>query len=938
MLEAIKAPENPFPGLRPFDFHESDLFFGRDGQVEKLIAKLSATRFLAVVGTSGSGKSSLVRAGLLPALLGGMMKSAGSNWRFLVMRPGNDPIGNLARALNEPEIFGSDDPENVTIQTAVAETTLRRGTLGLIEVVRQNAMPKTENLLVVVDQFEELFRFAREAARKTKEESDHYQNDAAAFVKLLLQAKAQEDVNIFVVLTMRSDFLGDCAQFWDLPEAINESQYLTPRLTRDQLREVITGPVSLGGGEITARLVTQLLNDIGDDQDQLPVLQHLLMRVWDECKEKHLDVEIDEGNGPVVRPHKEVHQGAAIDLCCYEAVGGMARALSRHAEEALNGLPDDRSREVAEKLFKCLTEKGDDNREIRRPITLGEICAVTGATAAEAVTVIDVFRQPGRSFLMPPAAVELKSDSLVDISHESLIRGWTRLKEWTDEEAQSARTYKRLADTAALHEAKLEGLLKDPALQVALDWREKNQPNEVWARRYRPGFKTAMTFLDESVEAHKLELRELQRQQKRDTSYKRSRILVAVLVPAIILLAAMFVYAARKNFQANARLELADSKRREAEDLGANAQKRSTAASNEAAMARQKAFEAQTAMSVALDQSEKAQLAMNAALDQREKAKLQMSEAILQRDRALKLKQDAEYESGQARIAKEDAETRTLEAEAAKDLADQAKARAETAREKAEKAETAALALKEECEMQRDLALKQAQQLREQAEQIQSTKEKLTRVVESGSVAARRGEGIDVSHHNGRIDWVNLGKSGVSFAFMKATQGTGMVDQTFLANTKAAQTAGIPSGAYHFFTTADPKAQAEQFLNTVGANTDLRPVLAVETPFGGPGWGDSLEGSMRIWLDLVEKKTGCAPIILTSMSFAKNIKSPEFGRYPLWIVRYSQTDPVAPPPWTKWTLWQYTDHGNTGTGDGLFVGDISRLSGSLDDLRCKSKP
>src|SRR5258707_11557984 len=98
------------------------------------------------------------------------------------MRPGNDPIGNLARALNEPEIFGSDEPDNVAIQTAVAETTLRRGSLGLIEVVRQNAMPKTENLLVVVDQFEELFRFAREAKRKTKAESDSYQNDAAAFV------------------------------------------------------------------------------------------------------------------------------------------------------------------------------------------------------------------------------------------------------------------------------------------------------------------------------------------------------------------------------------------------------------------------------------------------------------------------------------------------------------------------------------------------------------------------------------------------------------------------------------------------------------------------------------------------------------------------------------------------------------------------------------
>src|SRR5204863_10211495 len=129
-------------------------------------------------------------------------------------------------------------------------------------------------LLVVVDQFEELFRLAREASRKTKDESEGYQNDAAAFVKLLLGACGQRETNIFVVLTMRSDFLGDCAQFWDLPEAINESQYLIPRLTRDQLRKAITMPIAVTNAAITPRPVARLLNHIGEDQDQLPILQH----------------------------------------------------------------------------------------------------------------------------------------------------------------------------------------------------------------------------------------------------------------------------------------------------------------------------------------------------------------------------------------------------------------------------------------------------------------------------------------------------------------------------------------------------------------------------------------------------------------------------------------------------------------------------------------
>jgi uncharacterized protein YcbK (DUF882 family)/energy-coupling factor transporter ATP-binding protein EcfA2 len=533
MLDAIKVPSSPFPGLRPFDFHESHLFFGRDGQIEKLIAKLDQSRFLAVVGTSGSGKSSLVRAGLLPALLGGMMNNAGSKWRLCVMRPGNDPIGSLAHALNGPEVFGSDDAENAAIQITVANATLRRGSRGLVEVVQQNAMPEDENLLVVVDQFEELFRFAREATRREKEEGDRYQNDSAAFVKLFLEAKTQREVNIFVVLTMRSDFLGDCSKFWNLPEAINESQYLIPRLTRDQLREVITGPIALCGGQITSHLVTQLLNEMGGDtQDQLPVLQHLLMRVWNEWKEKRLDIQIRADDPSVTpeelvsaarrdrllntlltkrkepelgskdptifRPHSAVHKGEAIDICCYQAVGGLAAALSRHADEAFLELPDARHREVAEKLFKALTEKGQDNREIRRPLTLGEASAVTGANEAELVTVIDIFRQPGRSFLMPPAGTSLVANSLIDISHESLIRKWDRLNEWVNDEARTARIYRRLAETAMLHKEGGAGLWRDPDLHIALKWRETGKPNEEWARRYHPEFKTAMSFLDKS--------------------------------------------------------------------------------------------------------------------------------------------------------------------------------------------------------------------------------------------------------------------------------------------------------------------------------------------------------------------------------------------------------------------------------------------------------
>ncbi len=516
---------NPFPGLRPFEFEESHLFFGRDGQSERLIAKLAATRFLAVVGTSGSGKSSLVRAGLLPALYSGFMPSAGSAWRIAVMRPGNDPLGNLARALNHPDVFGSDDEANRALQVAITEATLRRGSLALVEAAREQQLPASENLLIVADQFEELFRV--DQGTQTAE----HENDRAAFVKLLLAAKAQREVNIYVVLTMRSDYLGDCAQFWDLPEAINDSQYLIPRLTREQIREAITGPIYVGGAEATPRLINRLLNDVGDNPDQLPIFQHALMRTWNHWSaEREFRVPPSGGNdsnADAGRLKAGLNTRAPIDLHHYEAIGGMANALSLHADEAFNQLPDDHHRVVAERVFKALTEKGPDNREIRRPVTLGALCLIADASSAEVKQVIETFRAPGRSFLMPPVGTELKAESLIDISHESLMRNWTRLRDWVEDEAKSARTYRRLAETAALYLEGKAGLWREPDLPLALEWQAVTRPNQHWAARYDKGFKQAIAFLEKSDAQRTADLEASERQQREEAERTKRELLAA---------------------------------------------------------------------------------------------------------------------------------------------------------------------------------------------------------------------------------------------------------------------------------------------------------------------------------------------------------------------------------------------------------------------------
>src|SRR4051812_7747255 len=202
------------------------------------------------------------------------MAGVGSSWRIATLRPGDDPIGNLARALDAPDVLGVEG-EFATTNGVLIDATLRRSTLGLVDAVRQARIPSDHNVLVLVDQFEELFRFRR--GRRSEQAHD----EAIAFVKLLLEGTAQQRLPIYVVLTMRSDFIGDCMNFRGLPEAVNAGLFLVGRMTREGLRIAVSGPVAVAGGAVTPRLVNRILNDIGDDQDQLPVVQHALMRMWE---------------------------------------------------------------------------------------------------------------------------------------------------------------------------------------------------------------------------------------------------------------------------------------------------------------------------------------------------------------------------------------------------------------------------------------------------------------------------------------------------------------------------------------------------------------------------------------------------------------------------------------------------------------------------------
>ncbi len=505
------APVNPFPGLRPFGPDEEHLFFGREAAVDAMVDTLARGRFLAVLGGSGSGKSSLVNCGLRPALHRGLMTGAGTAWRVAQCRPGADPMASLAQALSADGVLFADaaaaGASDAFPLPQLVDTTLRMSRLGLIDIVEQARLPAGVNVLVVVDQFEELFRYRGLSATA---------DDAAAFVELLLQVRGQTDCPVFVVLTMRSDFLGDCAAHPGLAEAINGGQFLVPRMTRDERRAAIAGPIGVAGGRISPVLLTRLMNDVGDDPDQLSILQHALRRTWTEWRRA------TGGSG-------------AIELAHYEAIGTMAGALDRDAEDAWAQLPGAAERALCEQLFKALTDLATDPRGVRRPARLARLGAVTQAPADALRAVIEVFRAPDRSFLMPPVPQPLTDTTVIDISHESLMRVWSRLKAWAADEAESAQQLRRLADAATLHGQRRGGLWRDPELAIALQWRLRQRPEAAWAAQYGIDIAPALAFLDASTAARDAALASGRRRQARRRTTLGAAIVVLTLLGGVFL-------------------------------------------------------------------------------------------------------------------------------------------------------------------------------------------------------------------------------------------------------------------------------------------------------------------------------------------------------------------------------------------------------------------
>ncbi len=516
----------PYTGLRSFSEEESLYFRGRDEHIASVIRQLEEKKFLMITGASGDGKSSLIFAGLIPQARAGFFKTTYANWNVASFRPERSPLSNMARAITTAmRLDGSAGVENELSHGFSSLTEIYKSSSSYIDQSDQSWITATEeqklmgernagNLLIVVDQFEEFFTNPENFPNGVPSQ------DARLVLNILLETvkiSLRDDLPIYVVFTMRSDYIGQCAAFRGLPEFIGFSQFFVPRLQRRELQQVIEEPAILSGNTISKRFVDRLIYDLEDTEDRLPILQHVLKEVWKAADSGRVEMDLihyamvggmEGGKLPVesIEAFQRWKEQLPEHRKKYLETPGLSNVLDIHAnrlyDEAADAYNQSHSVGISEKdakliigiTFACLT-RIDENRAVRNRMTLEEITRIINIPAITTEVVDDVlqqFRAADNTLVRPfieegGQAKSLQPGTVLDITHEALIRNWKLLNKWASKEFDYYNTFidfKKQLQRWIDNGKSSDYLLPIGPLTYFETWFNNCRPNEWWINRY----------------------------------------------------------------------------------------------------------------------------------------------------------------------------------------------------------------------------------------------------------------------------------------------------------------------------------------------------------------------------------------------------------------------------------------------------------------------
>lgn len=438
LQQAAFEGDCPYRGLQYFDVQDDQFFFGRDALKGRLFNMLRPTigprqelRFISILGPSGSGKTSLARAGLIAGLEKSPIEGS-SDWLTAICRPGANPLESLAIAMIDAVGIASDLP---SIRKLMDDLYNDERTLHLMTRVALRKAVAGSRLVLLVDQFEEVFTLCLQEDVRQR------------FFKVLLYACGVVGGQTAVVISMRTDFYGRCASDQSLATAVSNNQVLVGAMTRNELRSAIEQPAYLTGFEFEPGLVDGLLDDADQQAGALPLLQHALLELW------------------------ERRSGRRLTHIAYESIGRLAGALDRRAEKIFEQLSED-ERHVCRRILLRLIQPGLGTEATKRRVPFQELLAADRSTAL-IEQILTRLTAPDARLLTTQAETGQENLPTVEISHEALIRSWSRLREWIEEDRQGLLIQRHLTEAAT--EWKANGsndgfLYRGARLAQTIDW------------------------------------------------------------------------------------------------------------------------------------------------------------------------------------------------------------------------------------------------------------------------------------------------------------------------------------------------------------------------------------------------------------------------------------------------------------------------------------
>ena len=507
---------NPYKGLRAFQQADASDFFGRTAMIEQVLGRLQEgvieNNFLAVIGPSGSGKSSLVKAGVLPALRHGSIPGS-ENWFYAEMVPGEVPLEELAAALLS--VSTSPLPGVVDL--------LRENEQGLADGVKWALPTEESKLLLMIDQFEEVFT-------QVEQESDRQQ-----FLDLILNAVNAEHSPVIIIATLRADFYDRPLLYQGFGELIRKRTELVLPLNDEELEETITGPAFRVGAILEEGLVEAIITDVREQPGALPLLQYALTELF------------------------ERRDGALLTTSAYQDIGGTLGALAKRAEEVFQRFPDE-GKDMARQIFLRLVTLGEGQEDTRRRILQTELL-----TLGDRDVVVNVLDHFGKYRLLTFDRDDTTRGSTVEVAHEALIRRWERLREWLMESREDVRLERQLLHSADEWEAagrERSYVMSGTRLRQFEEWADSTtlQLNEV-----------EVAYLEASLEARREEEaaelarqereRELERQKARNL-----RIAAVIFGIAAVIAIILSLLAIDQSNKANEQRAIAETERERADE------------------------------------------------------------------------------------------------------------------------------------------------------------------------------------------------------------------------------------------------------------------------------------------------------------------------------------------------------------------------------------